>query len=263
MFVAGSPVHVGYSGYNGGHLNGSYRNGGGNSSLTSSPYKSFSASPLSAKYTAASPGGAPARGHGFDPRTFTRSSAARAGAYSIPPEDEEGKARKTSYHRLNFGAKTDDGNVLNTTYERGKEAGGNSTFTTSDKMDGTFNKTSDMLTDNQCNELNSTYDRNVLIKDGLNSTFTRNGSDGNNVTFERGGNNATFNRGDIQNAALNSTFDKEAGGHGSANHRKMSEDRLSSASSRYQLSVDLFLFPELSSAVFVFLINVGRRDKMG
>merc|ERR1719266_2376300 len=79
-----SPVHVGYSGYNGGHLNGSYRNGGGNSSLTSSPYKSFSASPLSAKYTAASP----ARGHGFDPRTFTRSSAARAGAYSIPPEEE-------------------------------------------------------------------------------------------------------------------------------------------------------------------------------
>ena len=131
MFVPGSPVHVGYSGYNGGHLNGSYRNGGGNSSLTSSPYKSFSASPLSVKYTAASPGGAPARGHGFDPRTFTRSSAARAGAYSIPPEEEEGKTRKTSYHRLNFGAKTEDGNDLNTTYERGKEAGGNSTFTTS------------------------------------------------------------------------------------------------------------------------------------
>jgi len=236
-----SPSHTGY-GYNGTNLNGSYRVAP--NSILSSPYKSFTTSPPSAKYSA------PTRGQAFDPRTFTRSSGGRAGAYSLPPEDDEGKVRKSSYHRLNFGAKTEDENILNSTYDR--SCGGNDTYSASDKLNSTFNKTSDILTDNQLNELNTTYDRNdSVINDGLNSTFTRNGGGGgtannatfdraNNATFERG-NNATFDRGSSQSTLLNATFEKDGPppGHndnGSANHRKMSEDRLSSASSSCDVS---------------------------
>jgi len=228
-----SPSHTGY-GYNGTNLNGSYRVGP--NSILSSPYKSFTTSPPSAKYSA------PSRGQAFDPRTFTRSSGSRGGAYSLPPEDDEGKVRKSSYHRLNFGAKTEEENILNSTYDR--SSGGNDTYTAGDKLNSTFNKTSDILTDNQLNELNTTYDRNdSVINEGLNSTFTRNGGGGtvNNATFERG-NNATFDRtGPSQSTLLNATFEKDGpppgqGSNGSANHRKMSEDRLSSASSSCDVS---------------------------
>ena len=178
-----------------------------------SPYKSFTTSPPSAKYTAT-----PSRGQNFDPRTFTRSPAHRGGgggAYSLPPEDDVEKVRKSSYHRLNFGAKSKEENLLNTTYDT--EDFGNNTYTSSDKLNSTFNKTSEIITDNniQCNnQLNSTYDRNIsLIKDGLNSTFTRSGEKPSGI--------------------LNATFEKDGPVNGLvANHRKMSEDRLSSASSR-------------------------------
>ena len=212
--VSGSPVHSGYN-YNGGNLNGSYRVST-NTSL-SSPYKSLTTSPPSAKYSA------PTRGQNFDPRTFTRTSAVKAGAYSLPPADEETKPRKSSYHRLNFGAKPEEENFLNTTYDR--DNAGNNTYTTSDQLNSTFNKTSDRLMDNHTNGLNSTYDRIDATKDGLNSTFTRNGV-----------NNATFDRVTAQSeAGLNTTFEKDAppGSNGTNHHRKMSEDRLSSASSRY------------------------------
>ena len=215
VVVSGSPVHSGYSYSNGGNLNGSYRVTA-NTSL-SSPYKTLTTSPPSAKYTA------PTRGQNFDPRTFTRTSAVKAGAYSLPPADEEIKPRKSSYHRLNFGAKPEEENFLNTTYDR--DSAGNNTYTASDQLNSTFNKTSDRLMDNQPNGLNSTYDRIDSAKEGLNSTFTRNGV-----------NNATFDRVTAQTeTVLNTTFEKDAApsSNGSNNHRKMSEDRLSSASSRY------------------------------
>lgn len=218
-------------------LNSPYRLGGLNTSFPqSSPYTNFTTSPPSAKY-AAPASASPIRGQGFDPRTFTRPSATRAGAYSLPPEEAEAKIRKSSYHRLNFGAKTEEENFLNTTYDRDND-GKNATFDMGDKLNSTFNKTSDIITDNHCNELNATYERNTSVtQDGLNSTFTRNGRGGgggaHNATFERGGNNATFNRGEIQPGLLNATFEKDGGSvNGGANHRKMSEDRLSSASSR-------------------------------
>lgn len=215
-------------------LSSPYRLGGLNTSLPlSSPYANLTTSPPSAKYAASA---TPTRGQGYDPRTFTRPSASRAGAYSLPPEEAEAKIRKSSYHRLNFGAKTEEENFLNTTYDRETE-GNNATFDMGDKLNSTFNKTSEIITDNHCNELNATYDRNTSVaQDGLNSTFTRNGRGGAgalNATFERGGNNATFNRGEIQPGFLNATFEKDGGSvNGGANHRKMSEDRLSSASSR-------------------------------
>ena len=218
-------------------LSSPYRLGGINTSLPlSSPYSNITTSPPSAKYAAQS-SASPIRGQAYDTRTFTRPSVTRtgAGAYSLPPEEAEAKIRKSSYHRLNFGAKTEEENFLNTTYDRETE-GNNATFDMGDKFSSTFNKTSDIITDNHCNELNATYDRNSSVaQDGLNSTFTRNGKGGgsHNATFERGGNNATFNRGETQPGFLNTTFEKDGGAvNGGANHRKMSEDRLSSASSR-------------------------------
>ena len=208
--LTGSPSHS------------AYRHGGQNGSFsTSSPYKSLTTSPPSSKYSN------PGRGSQFDPRTFTRTQAGKTGvgAYSLPPEDDEPKVRKPSYHRLNFGAKNSEENILNYTHE--KEDGGNLTFTPIDKANTTFNKTSDNLTDNQ-NALNLTFDRNMSpSKDALNSTFTRNGTPLNQ--------NSTFSRtsGDPSTSGtLNATFEKEGTVTGSANHRKMSEDRMSSASSR-------------------------------
>ena len=110
--------------------------------------------------------------------------------------------------------------MLNTTYE--KEEGGNQTF---DKANTPLSRTSDNLTDNLY-ELNATYDRNMSPnKDALNSTFTRNGTPSNqgcNTTFNRSSDPATFN----------ATFEKEGPVNGCGNQRKMSEDRISSASSR-------------------------------
>jgi len=213
-----SPSHSGYR--YGGQANGSFS--------TSSPYKSLTTSPPSTKYSA------PLRGSQFDPRTFTRTQTGKSGsAYSLPPEDDEPKIRKPSYHRLNFGAKNMEENILNNTY--GKEEGGNLTFTSLDKANTTFNKTSDNLTEHQ-NALNSTFDRNMSPnKDALNSTFTRNGTPSSQV------NNSTFNRSSTEPASgtcgtLNATFEKEVTVNGSANHRKMSEDRMSSASSSCDVS---------------------------
>lgn len=205
-----SPSH---SGYRYGQINGSF-------SASSSPYKSVTTSPPSTKYPQ------PNRGSQFDPRTFTRSQArSGAGAYSLPPEDDEPKVRKPSYHRLNFGARSEEENILNTTYE--KEEEGDLSGAPEDKANGTFNKTFDNLTDNQ-NALNTTFDRNTSPnKDALNSTFTRNGTLPSHVT------NSTFNRTstDSSSGMLNATFEKEGSVNGSANPRKMSEDRMSSASS--------------------------------
>ena len=207
------------------------------------------------------------RGQGFDPRTFTRAGAARPGAYSLPPE-EDGKTRKSSYHRLNFGARTEEENLLNTTYDRGLGEGGNATFDVGEKLNSTFNKTSEMMTDNHHNELNATYDRNTSLSGdtGLNSTFTRNGQGvggggGHNATFERGGTNATFNRGEIPpGGVLNATFEKDGGAingggavnGGGASHRKMSEDRLSSASSRYNKTFDM-AYPDILSKALIIV----------
>ena len=214
--ISGSPSHSGYryggGGGGGGQLNGTFS--------SSSPYKSLTTSPPSSKY------GPPVRGSQFDPRTFTRGQAGAGGrsgvgAYSLPPDDDEPKVRKPSYHRLNFGAKSQEENILNTTYE--KEEGGNLTF---DKANTTVSRTSDNLTDNLY-DLNTTYDRNMSSnKDALNSTFTRNGTPSNQ------GCNTTFNRSSAEPGTLNATFEKEGPVNGSANHRKMSEDRISSASSR-------------------------------
>lgn len=182
---------------------------------SSSPYKSLTTSPPSTKY------GPPVRGSQFDPRTFTRGQAggkSGVGAYSLPPDDDEPKVRKPSYHRLNFGAKNQEENILNTTFE--KEEGGNLTF---DKANTTFSRTSDNLTDNH-HDFNTTFDKNMSTnKDALNSTFTRNGTPPSNQ-----GCNTTFNMSSAEAGILNATFEGPV--NGSANPRKMSEDRISSAS---------------------------------
>ena len=256
--VPGSPVHTGYSS----PLNGSYRV---NSSFGASPYKNLTTSPPSAKYTGA--GAAPLRGQSnFDPRTFTRAAGARAaGAYSLAPDDET-RPRKTSYHRLNFGSTTEEESGANSTFD--KEPG-NNTFTASgDHFNGTFdkvdeggsqNKASDVMTDNR--GLNSTFDTKDSVKkmnstferdsDQLNSTFTGPPGGGNSTfTSPPGGGNSTFTQisDDPGSGLLNriTTFEKELvvmnGGSVVNTHRKMSEDRLSSASSRYVFTVLLRLF---------------------
>ena len=122
--------------------------------------------------------------------------------------------------------------------------------------------------DNHHNELNATYDRNTSLSGdtGLNSTFTRNGQGvggggGHNATFERGGTNATFNRGEIPpGGVLNATFEKDGGAingggavnGGGASHRKMSEDRLSSASSRYNKTFDM-AYPDILSKALIIV----------
>merc|ERR1719225_676466 len=65
-------------------------------------------------------------------------------------------------------------------------------------------------------------------KDALNSTFTRNGTPSNQ------GCNTTFNRSSADPGPLNATFEGPV--NGCANHRKMSEDRISSASSSCDVS---------------------------
>ena len=79
------------------------------------------------------------------------------------------------------------------------------------------------MTNSHCDEdrnvLNSTFDK-IGLKESLNSTFTRGAS---MQAF-----NSTFNRTNPESAVINTTFEKETPGE----QRKMSEDRLSSASSR-------------------------------
>ena len=89
IFVSGSPSHSLYN--YGSQVNGSRRT---SSSLNSSPLKSYASSTPSSKYAA------PSRGQEFDPRTFTRPPGAKAGAYSLPPEDDDVRIRKSSYHGI-------------------------------------------------------------------------------------------------------------------------------------------------------------------
>jgi len=211
-----SPSHSLYN--YGSQINGSRRH---SSSLNSSPLKSYASSTPSSKYAA------PSRGQQFDPRTFTRPPGAKAGAYSLPPEEEDSRVRKSSYHRLNFGSRNGDNNQLNTTFDQLEisDVGADVTYSNSgEKNNSTFNKTSEIsLTNNHCDEedknvLNSTFDK-VGPKEGSNSTFTRGAS---MQAF-----NSTFNRTNPEPGLLNTTFEKETPGE----HRKMSEDRLSSTSS--------------------------------
>eukprot|EP00092_Neocalanus_flemingeri_P028583 GFUD01031039.1.p1 GENE.GFUD01031039.1~~GFUD01031039.1.p1 ORF type:complete len:647 (-),score=115.24 GFUD01031039.1:694-2634(-) len=209
-----SPSHSLYN--YGSQVNGSRRH---SSSLNSSPLKSYASSTPSSKYAA------PSRGQNFDPRTFTRPPGAKAGAYSLPPEEEDLRVRKSSYHRLAFGSQNGDSNQLNATFDQLEisDVGADLTYSNSGENVSTFNKTSELcLTNNHCdadkNVLNSTFDK-VGAKDGLNSTFTRGAS---MQAF-----NSTFNRTNPESTVLNTTFEKEIPGE----HRKMSEDRLSSTSS--------------------------------
>jgi len=210
-----SPSHSLYN--YGSQVNGSRR---ASTSLNSSPLKSYASSTPSSKYAA------PSRGQQFDPRTFTRPPGAKAGAYSLPPEDEDLRVRKSSYHRLNFGSRNGDNDQLNSTFDQLEisDVGADLTYSNSgEKINSTFNKTSEVsLTNHHCDEdknvLNSTFDK-VGSKEGLNSTFTRGAS---MQAF-----NSTFNRTNPESAVMNTTFEKETPGE----HRKMSEDRLSSTSS--------------------------------
>ena len=145
----------------------------------------------------------------------------------MPPEDEDLRVRKSSYHRLNFGSRNGDNDQLNSTFDQLEisDVGADLTYSNSgEKINSTFNKTSEVsLTNHHCDEdknvLNSTFDK-VGSKEGLNSTFTRGAS---MQAF-----NSTFNRTNPESAVMNTTFEKETPGE----HRKMSEDRLSSTSSR-------------------------------
>ena len=136
----------------------------------------------------------------------------------MPPEDDDVRIRKSSYHRLNFGIRTGDNNPLETTFDHLEISD------VGEKINSTINKTSEIsLTNSHCdvekNVLNSTFDK-VGLKEGLNSTFPRGAS---MQAF-----NSTFNRTNPESAVMNTTFEKDPPGE----HRKMSEDRLSSTSSR-------------------------------
>lgn len=230
-----SPSHSLYN--YGSQVNGSRRT---SSSLNSSPLKSYASSTPSSKYSA------PSRGQQFDPRTFTRPPGAKAGAYSLPPEDDDVRIRKSSYHRLNFGTRTGDNNPLNTTFDQLEisDVGADLTYSDSgEKINSTFNKTSEIsLTNSQCdvekNVLNSTFDK-VGLKEGLNSTFTRGAS---MQAF-----NSTFNRTNPESTVMNTTFEKDPPG----DHRKMSEDRLSSTSSSCDGGVSNRLSRESSQDILV------------
>jgi len=231
-----SPSHSLYS--YGAQVNGSRRS---SNSLTSSPLKSYASSTPSSKYSA------PSRGQQFDPRTFTRPPGAKAGAYSLPPEDEDTHIRKTSYHRLNFGTRAGDDNPLNTTFDQLEisDVGPDLTYSniTGEKINSTFNRTSEVnLTNSHCDEdknvLNSTFDK-IGLKESLNSTFTRGAS---MQAF-----NSTFNRTNPESAVINTTFEKETPGE----QRKMSEDRLSSASSSCDGLVSNRLSRESSQDILV------------
>jgi hypothetical protein len=231
-----SPSHSLYN--YGSQVNGSRRT---SSSLNSSPLKSYASSTPSSKYSA------PSRGQQFDPRTFTRPPGAKAGAYSLPPEEDGTHIRKSSYHRLNFGTRTGDSNPLNTTFDQLEisDVGADLTYSNAgEKINSTFNKTSEIsLTNSHCDEdknavLNSTFDR-VGLKEGLNSTFTRGAS---MQAF-----NSTFNRTNPESSMMNTTFEKDPPGE----QRKMSEDRLSSASSSCDGLVSNRLSRESSQDILV------------
>ena len=117
---------------------------------------------------------------------------------------------------------------MNTTFDQLEisDVGPDLTYSniTGEKINSTFNRTSEVnLTNSHCDEdknvLNSTFDK-IGLKESLNSTFTRGAS---MQAF-----NSTFNRTNPESAVINTTFEKETPGE----QRKMSEDRLSSASSR-------------------------------
>merc|ERR1719232_2122116 len=231
-----SPSHNLYN--YGSQVNGSRRS---SNSLNSSPLKSYASSTPSSKYSA------PSRGQQFDPRTFTRPPGAKAGAYSLPPEDEDTHVRKTSYHRLNFGTRAGDDNPLNTTFDQLEisDVGPDLTYSniTGEKINSMFNRTSEVnLTNSHCDEdknvLNSTFDK-IGLKEGLNSTFTRGAS---MQAF-----NSTFNRTNPESAVINTTFEKDTPGE----QRKMSEDRLSSASSSCDGLVSNRLSRESSQDILV------------
>jgi len=230
-----SPSHTLYN--YGSQVNGSRRS---SSSLNSSPLKSYASSTPSSKYSA------PSRGQQFDPRTFTRPPGAKAGAYSLPPEEDDARIRKSSYHRLNFGTRTGDNNPLNTTFDQLEisDVGPDLTFSnTGEKINSTFDKTSEIsLINSHCDEdknvLSSTFDK-VGLKEGLNSTFTRGAS---MQAF-----NSTFNRTNPESAVMNTTFEKDPPGE----QRKMSEDRLSSTSSSCDGLVSNRLSRESSQDILV------------
>jgi len=204
----------------------------GGPSSTSSPLHSYLASTPNSRF------GTPRAPGQFDSSTFRRGSAGprnASAAYSIPDLDGTGTPqRKTSYHRLAFGARTgsqgpptphddddDDGpelgldqleisdvgaelNKVNSTFEKKSEHGGTS------RTNLTYNNC-----DDQSNLLNGTFDK---VSTPLNSTFNR-GSTLNSTFSKPAGINTTFEK-------VNSTFEK-----GPNDQRKMSEDRLSSSSS--------------------------------
>jgi len=219
---------------------GSQVNGSRRSSLQSSPLKSYASSTPSSKYSA------PSRGQQFDPRTFTRPPGSKAGAYSLPPEEDDVRIRKSSYHRLNFGARTGDSNPLNSTFDQLEISDVGPNFGRSnagEQINSTFNKTSEIsLSNSHCDEeknvLSSTVEKGGL-NDGLNSTFTRGAS---MQAF-----NSTFNRTNPESNVLNTTFEKEA----PSEQRKMSEDRLSSASSSCDGGVSNRLSRESSQDILV------------
>jgi len=193
-------------------------------SSTSSPLHSYLASTPNSRF------GTPAsRPPGqFDSSTFRRGSAGprnASAAYSIPDLDGTGTPqRKTSYHRLAFGARTgsqgpqtpqdgddDDGPELGLDQLEISDVGPEL-----NKVNSTFEKRGSSrtnLTYDNCDEpsnlLNGTFDK---VSTPLNSTFNR----GSTL-------NSTFSK----PAGMNTTFEKQ----GPNDQRKMSEDRLSSSSS--------------------------------
>jgi len=199
----------------------------GGPSSTSSPLHSYLASTPNSRF------GTPRAPGQFDSSTFRRGSGGprnASAAYSIPDLDGSGTPqRKTSYHRLAFGARTgsqgpptpqdddeddDDGPELGLDQLEISDVGPE----LSSKVNSTFDKNGEggtsrtNLTYNNCDEqsnlLNGTFDK---VSTPLNSTFNR------GTTL-----NSTFSK----PAGMNTTFEK-----GPNDQRKMSEDRLSSSSS--------------------------------
>ena len=121
--------------------------------------------------------------------------------------------------------------ALNNTFSKVTDTGLNTTFNKLDKdcLNSTFNKLKGSDTFTQ--DCNGTVDISEMVMDGgRNGDVTTGARNGDlNSTFNKSrGLNSTFNRNTDTNGAVNNTFNMRTGTSG----RKMSEDRLSSASSR-------------------------------
>lgn len=156
---------------------------------------------------------------------FSKPSSSRDSSFLVATDDDNGADEdiriNTTFNKME---------ALNNTFSKVTDTGLNTTFNKLDKdcLNSTFNKLKGSDTFTQ--DCNGTVDISEMVMDGgRNGDVTTGARNGDlNSTFNKSrGLNSTFNRNTDTNGAVNNTFNMRTGTSG----RKMSEDRLSSASS--------------------------------